>query len=301
MTFFIFILLLWPFFADLLIINGQGFAYGLGAIIYNIFFHPLRNYPGPKSWAATRLPYTLSAIRGQMHARILDLHMKYGPIVRVSPNELAYNDSNAWKELHGHVKGQTGDHGRDPVATYDHRDGIMGAKPEDHARFRRALSPGFSAQTMMEQEPIIKTYVDLLLQRLHENSTNGPLDMVKWYNFVTFDMIGDLTFGESFDCLEGSEYHTWIKIIFNNIKASAIGIQARRFPIIDRILQSFVPKHLQEQMEQHNALTRSRVLKRLEHKGERPDFMESLLHKRGDDRVRQPKSQPSKAKQRKVC
>lgn len=49
-------------------------------------------------------------------------------------------------------------------------------------------------------------YFDLLIQRLHENA-DKPVDLVKWYNFTTFDIIGDLTFGESFDCLETSTLH----------------------------------------------------------------------------------------------
>ncbi|KAK1992305.1 cytochrome P450 [Colletotrichum falcatum] len=247
-------------------------SYFLGILLYNVYFHPL----------STRIPYTLSMISGRMHRKVLELHQEYGPIVRIGPGELAYNDSKAWKDLHGHVKDKTGDHGRDPVATWDFRDGIIGAKYEDHPRFRRALAHGFSTQAMMEQRPIIMSYVDLLIQRLHQSCASGsrPLDMVHWYDFVTFDILGDLAFGESFNCLKDSEYHSWVKIIFDNVKASALGIEVRRFPVVARLLEYLLPAHLVEQRNQHTALTRHKVSKRLEAKGERPDFMHSLLRKR---------------------
>ena len=32
---------------------------------------------------------------------------------------------------------------------------------------------------------------------------------LKWYNLTTFDLIGDLAFGESFNGLETAEIHGW--------------------------------------------------------------------------------------------
>jgi hypothetical protein len=57
-----------------------------------------------------------------------------------------------------------------------------------------------------DQEPIVVGYIDLLMQRLHENC-HAPLDIVKWFNATTFDVVGDLTFGESFGSLETSQVH----------------------------------------------------------------------------------------------
>ncbi len=59
---------------------------------------------------------------------------------------------------------------------------------------------------MREQEPIIRGYIDKFIVKLHENA-GQPLDMCKWYNFVSFDLIGDLVFGESFQCLEENKLH----------------------------------------------------------------------------------------------
>ncbi|GKT40464.1 trichothecene C-15 hydroxylase [Colletotrichum spaethianum] len=262
---------------------SSAFVYLLGTIIYNVYFHSLRRYPGPKLWAATRIPYTRSSLSGQVHRRILELHQEYGPIVRIAPNELAYNHPDAWKDVHGHLKNGTGDHGRDPVFTTDTRHSIIGANRENHSRFRRALSHGFSAQSMFDQESIIEGYVDLLIRRLHEQCAGEPkaLNMVSWYNWTTFDIIGDLAFGEPFHCLDESDYHPWVKMIFDGVKAGAFNMNARRYPLIERLLMNFVPADLQNQRAQHMALTHEKVQKRLSANFERPDFIGSMLRKKG--------------------
>ncbi|WQF84543.1 Putative cytochrome P450 [Colletotrichum destructivum] len=262
-------------------VPALGLAYLFGIVVYNIYFHPLRRYPGPKLWAATRIPYTRISLSGQVHRRILALHREYGPVVRIAPDELAYNHPDAWRDIHGHLKNGTGDHGRDPVFTVDSRHSIIGAAREDHSRFRRALSHGFSAQSMANQEPIIKGYVDLLLRKLHEKSAGGTrsLDMVSWYNWTTFDIIGDLAFGEPFNCLDDSDYHPWVKLIFDNVKAGAFRLNARRYPLVEKLLMNFVPANLKRKRAQHVALTHEKVTKRLSAESTRPDFMDSMLRK----------------------
>lgn len=61
---------------------------------------------------------------------------------------------------------------------------------------RRNFSLSFGDKNLRAQEPIMKHYIDLLVQKLRQNS-GIPINMVKWYNFTTFDLIGDLVFGES--------------------------------------------------------------------------------------------------------
>lgn len=107
---------------------------------------------------------------------------------------------------------------------------IINADREEHSRFRRALSHGFSDAAMRQQEPLIARYVDLLLRRLHEicnNSDGGgkkresPLNIEAWYNYATFDVVGELVFGHPFGCLERSDYHPWIAFIFGSVRAGA--------------------------------------------------------------------------------
>ncbi len=62
---------------------------------------------------------------------------------------------------------------------------------------------------MRRQEPTIVKYVDLLLSKLNEMGEGGakPVNIEACYNWTTFDVVGELVFGQSFGCLESVHYH----------------------------------------------------------------------------------------------
>ncbi len=117
---------------------------------------------------------------------------------------------------------------------------------------------------MREQEPIIGGYVDLLVKRLREHGseevyTDGEkpktmrkaLDMRTWYNWTTFDIIGDLAFGEPFDCLDKAEYNPWVSMIANSIKTGAY-FQALKYLRLDALLQPVLRLFLRSQIGLRN-------------------------------------------------
>ncbi|XDG06942.1 hypothetical protein ABKA04_006557 [Annulohypoxylon sp. FPYF3050] len=186
------------------------------------------------------------------------LHAKYGPVVRITPNELAYCDPQAWKDIYGHRSG-----GAPELPKYDHfyrainnvPRGIINAHRDEHGALRRQLSHGFSERSMQLQEPIIGSYVDLLIHRLQEQCEGGAvgLNMREWLNWTTFDVIGDLAFGSSFECLEKSDYHPWVKLLANSVQQTA--------------------------MMQILAV-RAKVQQRMDLGVERPDFIEGFVKKK---------------------
>jgi hypothetical protein len=69
--------------------------------------------------------------------------------------------------------------------------------------FLRGLdfNPIISDKATGEQEPVVQGYIDKLISRLHEQiqaPDHGIINSVKWYSYTTFDVLGVLTFGESF-------------------------------------------------------------------------------------------------------
>ncbi|WAO92242.1 Hypothetical protein NCS54_00974100 [Fusarium falciforme] len=253
----------------------------LYTVLYQLFFNPLRKFPGPKLWAVSIIPYVRMHLQGQSHQRILKLHQKYGPIVRIGPNFLSFNHPDAMKEIRGHRKTGTGENSKEPLAATPNADNIIGANRPDHQRFRRALANGFSARTMQEQEPIIKSYVDSFIQVLHEECADGkePVNVEQWLNFLTFDIVGDLAFGESFGCLVEKKYNPWVRHIFKGIKDIAYMTNFGRIPWLARILKLFTPKSVSNKWAEHREISSEKVRKRLAMEYNRPDFVDSMVKK----------------------
>ena len=238
--------------------------------------------------AATRLPYIRLILSGQIAHRTKSLHQQYGNVVRIAPDEHSFTDGAAWKTIYGTRVG----HGQKPkdsrfyTPTIEGAPGIIESNDADHSRFRRLLSHAFSDSSLRGQEPIIKGYVDLLIQRLHENVKGGTdtVDMLTWYNFTTFDIIGDLAFGEPFGCLRNSEYHQWVSIIMSTPKYGAYTNVARRLPGWKYIIPFITPKHIILQKNTHVALTKEMVRGRMTKSNERPDFFGNILRHQNTER-----------------
>jgi cytochrome P450 len=67
------------------------------------------------------------------------------------------------------------------------------ANQADHARIRKMLAPAFSDRALLEQESLLTHYFDLLVSELKkkiDGPNNGRVDMMEYYNFVTFDITG---------------------------------------------------------------------------------------------------------------
>lgn len=73
-------------------------------VVYNLFFHPLRKIPGPLFARASSLWRLIRYFRGTWHDDVLELHRKYGQVVRISPGEVSFTDQDAIKVIYGHGK-----------------------------------------------------------------------------------------------------------------------------------------------------------------------------------------------------
>jgi cytochrome P450 len=160
--------------------------------------------------------------------------------------------------------------------------------PKRHARIRSLLAPGFTPKALKEQEGILHFYVNLLVERFRElagkdpESSGAVVDVVPWFNFIAFDIFGDLGFGESFNCLQDSKYHPWIALLFNSVKAASFVAAARFYPIVQRLLLMCIPQSLRKMQRDHYQQIVDKVDRRLNFELERPDIMSHVI--RGTER-----------------
>ncbi|PKX89465.1 cytochrome P450 [Aspergillus novofumigatus IBT 16806] len=98
---------------------------------------------------------------------------------------------------------------------------------------------------------INQTYVDLLITRLGEAcEADLPVDVTRWFNYLNFDIIGELTFGDPFYSLVKScDYHPWIAKLFSNRRAIATMLFFDNYPILRALILIFVAKHIRNRAE----------------------------------------------------
>lgn len=111
-----------------------------------------------------------------------------------------------------------------------------------------------------------------------KSSTEDVVDMVKWYNFTTFDLIGELAFGESFSCRESGSYHPWVAVIFSGFRLATYSQVLKRFPCLPVLAKHFLPQKLLKANREHQKLSFEKAKKRAESgQIEREDFMSYIL------------------------
>ncbi|RKL41492.1 hypothetical protein BFJ72_g5384 [Fusarium proliferatum] len=80
-------------------------------------------------------------------------------------------------------------------------------RKKEHAIRRKAWDRAFTTKALRDYEHRVLKYTKLLTDRIDE-AKGKPFNIALWVNFYTFDIMGDLSFGKSFDLLErGVEHH----------------------------------------------------------------------------------------------
>lgn len=97
-----------------------------------------------------------------------------------------------------------------------------------------------------------------------------------------FQVIGDLAFGESFGCLQSSNWHVWVQTIFKLTQMGVMMQSAAHYPWLTRLLISMIPKSFTNTFDEHNRFAHNRVAKRIEMGKVRHDLIEGLLMKQDD-------------------
>ncbi|KAF5023522.1 hypothetical protein F66182_4389 [Fusarium sp. NRRL 66182] len=247
--------------------------------VYYAFIHPLSKVPGPKLYAFTQLPYVYHIVRGDWHKMLQSLHDHYGPVVRVTYNDVSFVTEDAIKTIYGHKSNSTGTFEKD-MNFYFKREhaNIINGNNEEHRRMRRLLSHVFSEKALRNQEDIINSYVGLFIRNLKERSRQGlVIDIVRWFNFATFDLIGDLAFGQPLGCLESGGYHPWVAMIFSGVKVTPLREIMIRLGL-EAVVPYLVPARLKRSEQEHSKLSQETAMKRLESNNTtREDFMSYIL------------------------
>ncbi|KAI0195873.1 cytochrome P450 [Astrocystis sublimbata] len=227
---------------------------------------------------------------GRQPYDILALHEKYGPVVRIAPNELSFSSASSWDDIYGFrpghrtfIKSAFYDGG----SFADQAHSIVSERdPIEHGKMRKYLSHAFSDSSLKKQEELVAQNVDLLMTKLGSigNSPNG-VNIVKWFNLATFDIIGSLAFGESFGGLSTEQTHFWIEKVMKALRQGAMADTMSRFPSLAWLFKTLAPQRIEEfsrDTREHEAYTMALINNRLSKPDSRPDFLTRTLEQKSN-------------------
>ncbi|KAL5364991.1 cytochrome P450 [Aspergillus floccosus] len=178
-------------------------------VVYNLYFHPLARFPGPSLWCASRIPYLWKLCRGKLPGKIRAYHDKYGPVVRIAPDELSFDDPAAWREIYSD---QTLDQPSlcktKPTGSF--MENLIFAHAEIQPRMRDALHLALSEASVDKYEPIVTRVIDRLVAKLKSSlpkkkDDSSTLNIVRCLELASFDIAAEVVCGGSVEGLESGE------------------------------------------------------------------------------------------------
>ncbi|KAK7218721.1 hypothetical protein V2G26_006724 [Clonostachys chloroleuca] len=87
---------------------------------------------------------------------------------------------------------------------------------EEHSRRRKIWDEVFSPKALREYEPRVALYTEQLLKRIVCNG-NQTVNVTALFNYYSFDVMGDLAFGRSFNMLRYGAAHKYMKSSHDNM------------------------------------------------------------------------------------
>ncbi|KAL5335743.1 cytochrome P450 [Aspergillus crustosus] len=237
-------------------------------ITYRLLLHPLNSFPGPISARLSAAYIALHLKNNNQHEVVLNLHRKYGAFVRLGSSDLSTINPKAIDIIYGPnsrcPKGEAYDMSHPEVSLQLMRDPV-----KHHAR-RRVWSGAFSDQMLRGYEQRIRMYREKLTA--HLSSVSGePVDIRKWFNLYSFDVMGDLSFGAGFGSLERGEEHWAIRLLNSFVDPVGLILPTWAF-----VLLAATPG-LSGDFWKFPEFCKERILERFKQNPEIPDLSSSLF------------------------
>jgi len=188
-----------------------------GWIIYYRFFHPLAKVPGPFLGSVSELYrfYHNFIRKGALYHEFDKLRERYGPVIRIAPNEVLLTDKNNYEKVYATHSGLY----KDP--SFYSLIGIDSAlfstiSNEVHRRKRAILNPFFSRRAALDQEDIVQSKAAKFCRRIERDSEHGLLTNVQiGLRAVSIDVFTEYAFGADncYNSLDAEDFGVW----YNNL------------------------------------------------------------------------------------
>ncbi|KAK3991428.1 Pisatin demethylase [Cladorrhinum sp. PSN332] len=188
-------------------------------ITYRLHFHPLARIPGPKLAAISNIWQALYARDGRVRQLALSLHQKYGPVVRVGPNEVWVCDgAEGVRQIYGAVNGWeksefywatalnkptrwswSWNEGGIKLEWLDTLDLLSEFDMRRYRLQRRLIGPVYAAGNVKKFEAGVERVVGRAVEELRKigGEELGEVDLKMWMHILAVECLGEVVLGWS--------------------------------------------------------------------------------------------------------
>ncbi|GJE84155.1 cytochrome P450 [Phanerochaete sordida] len=174
-------------------------VYNAVMVVYNLHFHPLAKFPGPR-WAAASgwwQVYVELLKQESLSKKLLDLHEEYGDVVRIAPNQLHFSRPSAYNEIYN-VKNRWD---RDMALYHIFADERSTLTIPDYttAKKRRDLTTFlFSRKNIIAMQHLVQQCLDTACENIDTHIKEGkPVSIFKAFRCCAADVICTMCFARS--------------------------------------------------------------------------------------------------------
>ncbi|KAK1534673.1 cytochrome P450 [Colletotrichum costaricense] len=186
-------------------------ALTLLSIWYLASWHRLRHIPGPFLNSLSILPMQHMTRGGKLSFMLKDLGDKYGPLVRVGPNEVLFGDPDTYRK----ISAVRSDFTKGPwyalAKVVPDQDSLFSMRDDDlRKEYRAKLSPGYAGRENGGFEPgvdrIVAHFVNLVETKYISTPKEfRPIEFSHKSQYFALDVVSELSFGEALGFLANDE------------------------------------------------------------------------------------------------
>jgi tryprostatin B 6-hydroxylase len=185
-------------------------------VIFRIFFHPLRTFPGPLGCKISSAWFATYIRRQDAFRQLLALHQEFGQFVQIGSNDLSIAHPRAIQAIYGLDskcrKADWYDLTYPMSSLQSTRDDSL------HSQRRRVWSTAFGNRNLRDYDERMAWYRALLVKAI-EDADGRSMDVTRLFKLYSFDVMGELAFGRSFEMLETNKEHEAIKLLDSGLFA----------------------------------------------------------------------------------
>ncbi|RAQ41595.1 benzoate 4-monooxygenase cytochrome P450 [Aspergillus flavus] len=182
-------------------------AFILYYICWSLFSSPLARIPGPKSFALTKWRLAYEDYKGTRTRKIHALHERYGPVVRIGPNEVAFNSLPALRAIYGAGSGFERTNFYSMFAIYGRKNMFSFNTVKQHAERKKLFAHAYAKSAMLKgiNASMIETKVRKYMELLEREGRSQ--DIFTTLHYFSLDNITEFLYGDfgKTACLDGIE------------------------------------------------------------------------------------------------